>query len=274
MQHCTDADPKHTAFLVLRGQSRATRRLQPDAGKRNKGRCTTATHLPSSSCCKRCEQSHHTLSSSVQGRQQCQPALPASAYAPDYDMNSSAARIRGPDETARPLANKDTSIRLAYRVSPIPPLKIGRGEKSPSPLPASYICGRVLMPSTLHQARAPGDAFQIIARPLPSRTAASKKKRGSRQIGIDHADFSSHHHHYQTQGDRDARFHTHPTKAEPRPLIVSMPPHPACRPGRFESRKRPATNPSRLDDMPAPLPRLVVCHTFAPFAKTVASGHV
>lgn len=123
------------------------------------------------------------------------------------------------------------------------------------------------MPSTLHQARAPRDAFQIIARPLRSRTAASKKKRGSRQIGIDHADFSSHHHYYQTQGDRDARFHTHPTKAEPRPLIVSMLPHPACRPGRFESRKQPARNPSRLDDMPAPLPRLVVCHTFAFFLR-------
>lgn len=65
-----------------------------------KGRCTTATHLPSTSCCKRCEQSHHTLSSSVQGRQGCQPGLPAEANAPDYDMNSPAVRIRGPDETA------------------------------------------------------------------------------------------------------------------------------------------------------------------------------
>lgn len=65
-----------------------------------KDECTTATHLPGMSCCKRCEQSHHTLSSSVQDRQRCQAGLPASAYAPYYDMSSSAARIRGPDETA------------------------------------------------------------------------------------------------------------------------------------------------------------------------------
>ena len=37
---------------------------------------------------------------SVQDRQCCQPGLPGSAYAPDYDMNSLAVRIRGPDETA------------------------------------------------------------------------------------------------------------------------------------------------------------------------------
>lgn len=44
--YCTDADPKHTAFLVLRGQSRATRRLQPDAGKRNKGTTHYSHSLP------------------------------------------------------------------------------------------------------------------------------------------------------------------------------------------------------------------------------------
>ena len=54
--------------------------------------------------------------------------LPASVYAPDADMSSSAARIRGPDKTAARWLIRDTSIRFADRVSPIPPLKIGRGK--------------------------------------------------------------------------------------------------------------------------------------------------
>lgn len=63
-----------------------------------------------------------------------------------------------------------------------------------------------------------------------------------------------------------------PQRLNPGHLIVSMLPHPACRPGRFESRKQPARHPSRLDDMPAPLPRLVVCHTFAFFCENGCFG--
>lgn len=106
------------------------------------------------------------------------------------------------------------------------------------------------MPSTLHQARARGRISNycwttaVTHRCIQKEKGVSSDRYQSCRLLVAPPPPSD-------TRERDARFHTHPTNADPRPFIVSLP-HTACRPGRFESRKRPARNPSRLGDARTP----------------------